>query len=100
MVFSSHVFLFYFLPLVLGLYYVTPQRCRQPLLTLLSYVFYGWANPWFVFLMLDSTLVDYYCGLIITGRDQATGRLCVKLPLPNEDILRPLLEVLQALKGH
>jgi len=68
MVFSSHVFLFYFLPLVLGLYYITPQRWRQPLLTVLSYVFYGWANPWFVFLMMFSTLVDYFCGQVITGQ--------------------------------
>ncbi len=68
MVFSSHVFLFYFLPLVLGLYYITPQRWKQPLLTVLSYVFYGWWNPWFIFLMLFSTVIDYYCGLILQGK--------------------------------
>jgi len=68
MVFSSHVFLFYFLTLVLGSYYVMPARGRQAMLTLVSYVFYGWANPWFVFLMLFSTLVDYYCGKVIVGQ--------------------------------
>ena len=67
MVFSSHIFLFYFLPLVLALYYACPRRGRQLLLALVSYVFYGWANPWFVFLMLFSTLVDYLCGKLIVG---------------------------------
>lgn len=66
MVFSSHLFIFYFLPLALLLYYAAPQlRVRHAVLTLLSYVFYGWANPLFVVLMLTSTLIDYCCGLVI-----------------------------------
>lgn len=65
MVFSSHVFLFYFLPLALLIYYIMPRRGRHIALTLLSYLFYGWANPYFVFLMLFSTVVDYFCGLTI-----------------------------------
>lgn len=66
MVFSSHLFCFYFLPLALGLYYLSPQRTRHFTLTVLSYVFYGWANPLFVFLMLFSTAVDYVCGLLLS----------------------------------
>jgi alginate O-acetyltransferase complex protein AlgI len=65
MVFSSQLFIFYFLPLVLGIYYVSPRRTRHILLTLLSYIFYGWANPYFVGLMLTSTIIDYICGLVI-----------------------------------
>ncbi|HHN46526.1 MAG TPA: MBOAT family protein [Planctomycetes bacterium] len=75
MVFSSHVFLFYFLPLTLLLYYVTPMRWKQPLITVLSYVFYGWANPWFVLLMLFSTLNDYVCGLMIAGKWNPIGTI-------------------------
>jgi alginate O-acetyltransferase complex protein AlgI len=67
MVFSSHVFLFYFLPLALGIYYVLPRRGRHLALTLLSYVFYGWANPAFVLLMLASTFIDWAAGLTIAG---------------------------------
>ena len=66
MVFSSHVFVFYFLPLVLLLYYAVPRRAKHLLLTLCSYVFYGWANPLFAVLMFGSTLVDYVCGLVIS----------------------------------
>ncbi len=65
MVFSSYLFLFYFLPAVLLLYYVVPRRGKHLLLTVVSYLFYGWANPLFVILLLGSTTVDYLCGLVI-----------------------------------
>jgi len=65
MVFSSHIFLFYFLPLSLAFYYSTPRRGKNIMLTGISYIFYGWSNPLFTLLMLFSTLVDYLCGLII-----------------------------------
>jgi alginate O-acetyltransferase complex protein AlgI len=65
MVFSSYLFLFYFLPLCLALYYAAPRRLKHLALTVLSYVFYGWANPLFTILLLSSTTVDYLCGLVI-----------------------------------
>jgi alginate O-acetyltransferase complex protein AlgI len=68
MVFSSHLFLFYFLPLALLCYYAVPRRGKHLVLTLLSYLFYGWANPLFVVLMLGSTLIDYVCGRVIMDR--------------------------------
>jgi len=67
MVFSSHLFLFYFLPLALGLYYAAPRPLRMPVLTLTSYVFYAWTNPWFVLLIVGSTLVDFTVGNLIHG---------------------------------
>ena len=64
MVFTSQIFLFYFLPIVLLLYYLLP-RYRNGFLTCASYVFYGWWEPWFVLLMMFSTVLDYFCGRII-----------------------------------
>ncbi len=66
MVFSSHLFLFYFLPTALLVYYIAPRRLKHLVLTLLSYTFYGWANPLFVVLMFTSTVIDYVCGLFIS----------------------------------
>lgn len=63
MVFTSHVFLFYFLPLVLALYYALPFRARTALIALSSYVFYGWANPIWAVLMFFGSSVDYVCGI-------------------------------------
>lgn len=73
MVFSSHIFLFWFLPLALLLYYAAPKGGRSLVLALASYVFYGWWNPWFTLLMLVSTLIDYACGHFIT-LERATAR--------------------------
>ena len=77
MVFSSQLFLFYFLPLALGMYYLAPARARHLLLTVLSYGFYGWANPLFCLLLLGSTLIDYVCGRALVGWrvDSGTGKL-------------------------
>ena len=75
MVFSSHVFLFYFLPLVMVIYYLTPMRWKQPWLTAMSYIFYGWANPWFVLIMAFSTVHDYIFGLMISGRWNPIGTI-------------------------
>lgn len=66
MVFSSHLFLFYFLPLAMILYYAVPRRGKHLLLTIVSYGFYGWSNPLFMGLMLFSTMVDYFCGLMLS----------------------------------
>ncbi len=74
MVFSSQIFFFYFLPLALAVYYGLPRRGRHLALTLLSYIFYGWANPLFVVLLLISTLINYVCGLKIAG-ERLYGRV-------------------------
>ncbi len=62
MVFSSHLFVYYFLPAALAVYYALPPRARQLWLSLASYAFYGWANPAFMALMLFSTAIDFGCG--------------------------------------
>jgi alginate O-acetyltransferase complex protein AlgI len=72
MVFSSYLFLFYFLPFALLLYYAAPRRAQHAMLTALSYLFYGWANPLFVPVLLASTTVDYAAGRVI-ARDRQAG---------------------------
>ena len=65
MLFSSIVFLFTFLPVVLILYYVLPAACRNPVLLLASLVFYAWGEPVYIFLMILSILFNYISGLDI-----------------------------------
>jgi alginate O-acetyltransferase complex protein AlgI len=81
MVFSSYLFLFYFLPLSLLLYYAAPRRLRHLVLAILSYVFYGWANPLFTPLLLFSTLVDYLCGLVLARAQTTSNRTLAKRAL-------------------
>ena len=65
MVFSSYLFIFFFLPLALLGYYAAPKRLRHLTLTVFSYIFYGWTNPWFCLLMLFNTSVDYTNGRLM-----------------------------------
>jgi alginate O-acetyltransferase complex protein AlgI len=65
MVFSSHLFIFYFLPLVLLLNYLLPFRFLTLMLVSLSYAFYGWANPRWLILLFGSSFIDYWCGLAL-----------------------------------
>ncbi|NHZ38975.1 MBOAT family O-acyltransferase [Massilia aquatica] len=63
MVFSSAVFLFYFFPGFLLLYYVLPWR--NAVLLIGSLVFYAWGEPRFVPLLLLSALLNYSFGCLI-----------------------------------
>ena len=65
MVFSSYLFIFFFLPLALLGYYAAPKKLRHLTLSLFSYIFYGWANLWFCLLMLFNTSVDYTNGRLM-----------------------------------
>ena len=65
MVFSSLLFLFMYLPVVLLIYYATPLKYRNLFLFFANLVFYGWGEPVYVTLMLFSTIVDYTCGYMI-----------------------------------
>lgn len=84
MVFSSHIFLFYFLPLALGLYYAlwrAPQRWRNVTLILTGYAFYGWAEPMFMPLMFFTTFVDWLVSLMIAHNEWRVWRVWTR-PVP------------------
>ena len=63
MVFSSTVFLFIFLPLVLIINFLLKQQYRNFFLLLASLVFYAWGEGMLVVLMLFSISVNYVTGI-------------------------------------
>lgn len=65
MYFSSLLFLFLYLPLVLGIYYLVPRKFRNGFLLLANLIFYGWGEPVFVLIMLISIISNYIFGLLI-----------------------------------
>ena len=65
MIFSSIPFLYYFLPAVLAVYYLTPRRGKNAVLLLASLFFYGWGEPKLLWLMVFTIAVFYLCGLAI-----------------------------------
>ncbi len=58
MLFNSYVFLA-FMAIVLPLWHALPRRHRNSLLLVASYVFYGYWDWRFCFLLLASTLIDF-----------------------------------------
>ena len=65
MVFSSTVFTFLFLPVVLALYYLAKERYRNAILLAASIFFYAYGEPYFVFIMLASVLLNYLSALLV-----------------------------------
>ena len=65
MVFSSITFLFYFLPIVLITYYITPNKFKNIILLLFSLFFYFFGEPKYVVLMITSIISTYVFGMLI-----------------------------------
>ena len=65
MVFSSNAFLFFFLPIVLGVYYLFRKNrtAANAILTVFSLLFYAWGEPAFVFVMLASIFMNWLFAL-------------------------------------
>ncbi|MBR5154870.1 MAG: MBOAT family protein [Clostridia bacterium] len=65
MLFSSIPFLYYFLPIVLMIYAITPRIFKNTVLLLSSLIFYAWGEPIYVFLMIATIGLVYIMGLLI-----------------------------------
>ena len=65
MVFSSLLFLFYFLVPTLIIYKLVPEKFKNPVLFIVSLLFYAWGEPTYVLLMLFSAVFNYLSGFVI-----------------------------------
>ena len=68
MVFSSHIFLLYFLPVFLLVYFLVRERWRNVVLLAASILFYAWGAPDFVLTLLASTVANFY---LVRAMDKA-----------------------------
>ena len=78
MVFSSNIFLFFFLPIFLIAYFVTPQKFRNYTLLLFSLIFYAYGAPDFVFLLVGECIINYFIvrGMAKTEKTGTKKWLC------------------------
>lgn len=67
MVFSSIIFLFYFLPIVLVAYYLFPNRLKNIILLVSSFLFYFYSEPKYVLLMIGIIIITYIFGILINN---------------------------------
>lgn len=65
MVFSSITFLFYFLPVVLIIYYLIPNKYKNIVLLISSFIFYFYGEPKNIYIMILSILATYIFGILI-----------------------------------
>ncbi len=66
MLFSSVEFIFLFLPLTVGVYFILPRRWRNLWILISGLFFYGFGEPKFLPLMLEVIVVDFLLGLWIS----------------------------------
>lgn len=68
MLFSSLVFIFAFLPITVGVYYLIPEqrmKMRNIWLLVMSLFFYSWGEPVYIFLMIFSAAFNYFMAILI-----------------------------------
>ncbi len=81
MVFSSLLFLFRFLPIVLLGYFILPRKYRNLFLLFFSLFFYAWGVPTYVALMLFSILVNYLGGIFVDKSLKKENKKSAKISL-------------------
>lgn len=66
--FNSYIFVLCYLPIVVCLWYqlnkLADSRYAKLMLVIASLVFYGFNNPSYVFLIVGSTVVNYFVYLV------------------------------------
>ena len=65
MVFSSIAFLFFYLPICIGVYRLVPLKLRNLVLLVFSLFFYGWGEPVYIIIMFVSIGIDYTHGMLV-----------------------------------
>lgn len=83
MVFSDILFIYLFLPICFGMYFINSnQTYRNVILVIFSLIFYAWGEPLWVFLLLFISILDYNNGMYISqhlGTKKATARLAFSI---------------------
>lgn len=80
MVFSSTIFLFLYLPITLGGYYLLPKIAKNYWLLIMSLIFFAWQQPSYIWIILVSIVVNYTAAVIIERLNKTNARkfwLCV-----------------------
>jgi alginate O-acetyltransferase complex protein AlgI len=78
MVFSSIIFLLYFLPAFLLTYHFIDKKYKNFVLLFFSIFFYAWGAPKFIFVILGTTFIDYH---LVKWMDKTETRLHRRLML-------------------
>lgn len=81
MVFSSITFLYYFLPALIIIYFVVPNKFKNLILLLFSMFFYFYGEPRYIIVLLFSCVFNYYYGKIIEKAPRKRKKLLLAINL-------------------
>lgn len=87
MVFSSLIFLWFFLPIILIGYYIVQNKFKNIFLLLGSLIFYAWGEPKYIFLMIGLILINYGIGILIDKYERKRKLLLVSAVIINISVL-------------
>lgn len=79
MVFSSLIFLFCFLPAFFLVYYLAGKRYKNAVILAGSILFYAWGAPRFIFVILGTTVIDFYTVRAMAASEKAAARRALLL---------------------
>jgi alginate O-acetyltransferase complex protein AlgI len=71
MVFSSLIFMFFFLPVTMLFYFAAGKKLKNIILLISGLLFYAWGEPIYVFVMILSAAIDYFAGRFIDKFDES-----------------------------
>ena len=80
MLFTSISFLYYFLPALIIIYFITPKKYKNIILLIASLLFYFYGEPKYVFLMIAEIIIAYIGAILIDKyKNQSKNILIITL---------------------
>lgn len=80
MLFTSISFLYYFLPALIIIYFITPKKYKNIILLIASLLFYFYGEPKYVFLMIAEIVIAYTGAILIDKyKSQSKNTLIITL---------------------
>ncbi|MDE6020842.1 MAG: MBOAT family protein [Ruminococcus sp.] len=81
MAFSSLFFMFLFLPLCIGIYFLANSKYRNAVLIAFSLIFYAWGDPVYIWLLLLVSCLNYLFGKMISFGNGGTPKFGLAIGL-------------------
>ena len=79
MIFSSILFIYYFLPILLLIYFIVPNKYKNLVLLIFSLIFYFLGEPKYIIVLLSSCIINYYLSTLIEKRKRSKLYLILAL---------------------
>jgi len=79
MIFSSIIFIYYFLPILLIIYFIVPSKYKNLVLLIFSLIFYFLGEPKYIIILLLSCFINYYLSKLIEKHNHSKLYLIIAI---------------------